>query len=199
MLYASARSFTSGEGTRRETAASSSMEIAGSLTRLAISTGRIGAPCFARNTPDPHEADHVHASGHVRARRKASQLEAVCAPHGVHAPRAWSCGSNTARGAPKGARATVSYATAGAVRRGARGATIGTSEVGTVTIEALPARKARRVSRCRYRGTRALRLRQATASNTGPPKLARLTPSPTSRTIQAARTALGLGCPPPSP
>lgn len=60
----------------------------------------------------------------------------------------------------------VSCDTAGAVARCRQG-DIETSDVGTVSAKALPAREARRVSRRRYRGSRALRLTTATASTTG--------------------------------
>jgi hypothetical protein len=82
---------------------------------------------------------------------------------------------------------------------GAPRTTIETSEVGSTSTKALPAREARRVGTSQVSGLASPAPAAATASKTNPPKLAWLTPTPTSRRVQAARTALGLERPPPSP
>lgn len=154
---------------------------------------------FARGRPYPR------SRGHVRTRRKASRSEAACTLYGVHAPRAWSCGSNTARRAQL--RKGSSVGTGGELRdglepvlRGARGTTIETSEVGTVLDQGSSSSQGEEGQHVAGIGAREpCASRNATSSSTSPPKLAWLNTTPTSRRIQAARTALDLGRPPPSP
>lgn len=86
------------------------------------------------------------------------------------------------------------------VLRGARGTTIETSEVGTVLDQGSSSSQGEEGQHVAGIGAREpCASRNATSSSTSPPKLAWLNTTPTSRRVQAARTALDLGRPPPSP
>jgi hypothetical protein len=74
-----------------------------------------------------------------------------------------------------------------------------TSEVGSIAMKALPAPEARRVSRTQAQWLMSLCVSERTASTSSPSKLAGLNTTPPSPRVQAARTALGLERPPPSP
>lgn len=74
-----------------------------------------------------------------------------------------------------------------------------TSEVGSIAMKALPAPKARRVGRTQAQWLMSLCASERTASTSSPSQLAGLITTPPSPRVQAARTALGLERPPPSP
>jgi hypothetical protein len=122
----------------------------------------------------------------VRTRPKASRPEAVCALYGVHAPRAWSCGFSKLRDGWG--------RTCGACRVTSR-----RQRWDRRDRKALPAPKARRVSRKQVHRLMSRGASKQTASTSSPLKLAGIIPSSPSPRIQAARTALGLERPPPSP
>jgi hypothetical protein len=183
-------------GTRRETMASSPKETASTLTRAAADKRRTGAPCFARNTPDSHGADHVRSDADVSehdGRRLGSWQHVPFTGSARHGLGPW------VQRRTRRQRRDDELHDGWKRSCGARGTTIETSEVGASSIKALPAGEARRVGTSRVPGHASPAPSRAAASRTNPPKLAWLNTTPPSRRIQAARTALGLERPPPSP
>lgn len=122
----------------------------------------------------------------VRTRPKASRFDAVCALYGVHARRAWSYGFF------KAARRLGPFVWC-------LQDDFETSEVGSIAMKALPAPEARRVSRTQAQWLMSRCASERTASTSSPSQLAGLITTPPSPRVQAARTALGLERPPPSP